>query len=139
MREKPLMQPKRLVIRQSNLKVKVGFRGCRQKKTGEYANKAEYARAKADALKEAYDLAYNQVMDLYHERIQAEINGYNNQTAEDILVDDTLGSKGMQFSVNLSGNDNQITPSRGCAGMATLLVAGVGALSYLIYELVNLV
>jgi len=105
-----------------------------------FNSKAEWDRERARAGQEAYKDAYDEVWSIYTEAKEAEINAQNFQTSQEYLDNQLAMAQAQSEALGAAAQiDMKSAGAGGCMGMSALLVAGGSALTYVIYQLIQLI
>lgn len=99
-------------------------------------SRAVYNNLRATKIEEAYKEAYNQVINMYKQRLANQTNA-TPQSAQESFQQEFESSVAQQAIDNQLGN-YKMTSAGGCAGMAGLILIGASALSYLTYIIVTI-
>lgn len=107
-------------------------------------SRAEWKRVRAQAGKEAYEQAYDEVWQIYVKAKDAEINAQTFQTSQEYLDHELqmaeVNTAGLTAAAQYDANQNAVMGSKslggGCLGFASLLVVSGSGIVYLILNLI---
>ena len=104
-----------------------------------YNSKAEWDRARAQAGQDAYQAAYDEVWAIYTKAKDAEINATNFQSSQEYLDHELAMQQSQSEALAAAAEIDMKSAGKGCMGISALLIIGGGSLTYIIYELINLI